>query len=96
MTYDELLADNARLLARVAELEALLDSDPLALPAEHGLPPAPGEGPSVRDILGQAGPPLEPDIEGLRSQARELGIRVDNRWGVQRLQAEIAAVSNGN
>jgi hypothetical protein len=33
----------------------------------------------------------EPELEGLRASARRLGISVDNRWGVRRLDAEIAA-----
>jgi ribosomal protein L13E len=35
--------------------------------------------------------PEDRELEQLRTTARRLGIAVDNRWGVQRLQSEIAA-----
>jgi hypothetical protein len=90
VAYAALLAENGELRARVAELEAQLADLANPLMPEPGLPLAPGA--SMGEILAGAGPGLEPDIEGLRARARELGVRVDNRWGVQRLQAEIAAV----
>jgi hypothetical protein len=31
----------------------------------------------------------EPDVDDLRKQAEDLGIDVDKRWGVERLQSEI-------
>ena len=36
-------------------------------------------------------PPAEPSLDGLRLQATQLGINVDGRWGVHRLQQEIEA-----
>lgn len=33
--------------------------------------------------------PNVPDIEALRATAKSLGIDVDNRWGIRRLQSEI-------
>jgi len=35
--------------------------------------------------------PAEPTIDSLRLQATQLGINVDGRWGVHRLQQEIEA-----
>lgn len=32
----------------------------------------------------------EPDLDDLRAQAETLGVRVDKRWGAERLQQEIA------
>jgi hypothetical protein len=54
-----------------------------AIPVAAPEPPAPEPEP-------QAG--LEPEIslDGLRLQATQLGINVDGRWGVVRLQHEIA------
>jgi|SRR5262245_9807500 len=43
----------------------------------------------------EAGPPPEPtpevDIDSLRAYAEELGVKVDKRWGVDRLNEEIEA-----
>lgn len=39
---------------------------------------------------GEGGENGEPDLDGLRAQAEALGIRVDKRWGADRLQQEIA------
>lgn len=36
-------------------------------------------------------PPPSDDLESLRAHARSIGIDVDGRWGMRRLQAEIAA-----
>lgn len=36
-------------------------------------------------------PAVSPDLELLRTQATRLGIFVDRRWGLKRLQAEIEA-----
>lgn len=33
----------------------------------------------------------EPDLDALRTEAEELGIKVDKRWKAERLTAEIAA-----
>lgn len=60
--------------------------------ARYAAPRPPGEPLSapVQDML-----PPEPaasgnEIDGLRLQATQLGINVDGRWGVVRLQHEIA------
>jgi hypothetical protein len=57
-------ARNATLAARVAELEDhIAGAVPLDVP-EPGLPPAPGAEPSMRDILANSGPALEPEGGG--------------------------------
>lgn len=38
-------------------------------------------------------PEPEVDLDGLRAQAETLGVKVDRRWGPDRLRAEIAAAS---
>jgi len=48
--------------------------------------------------VGEKGPETfigdnEPDIDDLRLKAEELGIDIDRRWGVKRLQQEIADAS---
>lgn len=44
---------------------------------------------------GEGGDDGEPDLDGLRAQAEALGIRVDKRWGAERLQLEIAKKAGG-
>jgi hypothetical protein len=94
--HARVLAENAALKARVAELEAhIAGAVPVEVP-EQGLPPVPGAEPSMREILANSGPPLEPepDLDKLREEARQLGIQVDNRWGAKRLMREIAYVKD--
>lgn len=50
----------------------------------------------------QKDPPVEPDeadedeaeLEELKAQAEELGLKVDGRWGAERLRAEIEAAQS--
>ena len=41
--------------------------------------------------LGETDEANEPDLETLRAEAEELGIKVDKRWKIERLTEEIAA-----
>ena len=38
-----------------------------------------------------APPPVDVDLDELRAEAEALGVKVDGRWGVDRLREEIAA-----
>jgi hypothetical protein len=94
--HARVLAENATLKARVAELEAqLAGAVAVELPTGGGLPPVPGADPTIREILTNADPAPPPtslpeDVEALRERAKALGIEVDQRWGAKRLQREIA------
>jgi hypothetical protein len=39
-------------------------------------------------------PPVD-DVEALRAEAEKAGVRVDKRWGADKLRAEIAAAGKG-
>jgi hypothetical protein len=39
--------------------------------------------------------PVDPDLDALRAKAEKAGIKVDKRWGADRLYEEIAAASKG-
>jgi hypothetical protein len=49
--------------------------------------------PPVEDEETEETPAAEGDVDALRALAEELGIKVDGRWGADRLQAEIDAAS---
>jgi hypothetical protein len=85
---DFLKRQNEALKARIGDLEAASAGVFLPMPEGGGLPPPPaGEQPPIGEVLDRIG---EPDLDTLRARAREMGIKVDNRWGVQRLASEIA------
>lgn len=105
---ENLMEENRQLQARVNDLEAqLAGAVPYAetggeqpLEPQPGLPIAPGSQPTMRDILKNAGPALDPEpdpeaeLAQLRARAAELGINVDMRWGYKRLAREIAAAED--
>ena len=75
-------AENARLEARVAELEEQLSGEPFD--AATDVPQPDGETP--REVVGQT---MTTAIDRLRQRAETLGIKVDMRWGAERLAREI-------
>lgn len=68
-------------------------------------PPAPTPDPAEEDTKMRAAPPnkqmskpsdkASATVAELRAQASELGVQVDNRWGVERLRQEIAGAQTG-
>jgi hypothetical protein len=74
----QLHAELERLTAENAELTRLLDA------ATAG---GAGGNDDSGDDQGEQG---EPDVDVLRVQAEALGIKVDKRWGAERLRQEIA------
>ncbi len=70
----------ALLASKKARFAAAASPRPPAKPPPQSLPPAPLPEPAVAARM---------DTEQLRIEAERLGIEVDGRWGVPRLQHEI-------
>lgn len=91
--------------AQVAELLAATDDEELKAyyrdllgESEEGTeydqsPPASAEDEPV--TITEA-PAIDDDLDALRVRAEELGVKVDGRWGEQRLRDEIAAAERGD
>ncbi|HEY9417056.1 MAG TPA: hypothetical protein VIQ30_20045 [Pseudonocardia sp.] len=82
--------------ARVAELHAATDDEEMKAyyreilgDTEEGRAiDEPAEDESETE---DAPPPVDVDLDELRGQAEALGVKVDGRWGAERLREEIAA-----
>jgi uncharacterized membrane protein len=66
--------------------------EPHKRPAPTAVSPRPPGEPPAAPVRDSPTPEPAAEIEYLRAQAEQLGIEVDGRWGVVRLQHEIAKV----
>jgi hypothetical protein len=95
-------SDEAKAQLEALKAENQAGRDALARQAEATAVAYPDQdepAPDNRDVQGKSVPADDSsddtDLDGLRSEAEAAGVKVDRRWGEDRLRDELAAASKG-